>query len=204
VDVPDEFTMAFWVRPQVLSSINYFLNAFNRVYVYSQQVTQINKVSFIYKVGPTSGAADVVEPVYNQVNRVVETNSWNYIAISLRSYLNGNTQMYEQILAMSSSNMGSVLQAGYDNSKPVKSYSYFSNSIYLGAFNDIEPQSFTGFMKEFKLFTKFHGFKQMQDEQLRMYRYYSYDDPHLVAYWKLSEPYIHTDIEYTIKDYSIN
>lgn len=44
----------------------------------------------------------------------------------------------------------------------------------------------------------------MQDEQLRMYRYYSYDDPHLVAYWKLSEPYIHTDIEYTIKDYSIN
>jgi hypothetical protein len=37
-----------------------------------------------------------------------------------------------------------------------------------------------------------------------MYRYYSYDDPHLVAYWKLSEPYIHTDIEYTIKDYSIN
>jgi hypothetical protein len=80
-------------------------------------------VSFIYKVGPTSGAADIVEPVYNQINRVVETNSWNYIAISLRKYLNGNTQMYEQILAMSSSNMGSVLQAGYDNSKPVKSYS---------------------------------------------------------------------------------
>jgi|LauGreDrversion4_2_1035121.scaffolds.fasta_scaffold14029_2 hypothetical protein len=37
-----------------------------------------------------------------------------------------------------------------------------------------------------------------------MYRYYSYDDPHLVAYWKLSEPYVNTDIEYTIKDYSIN
>jgi len=65
---------------------------------------------------------------------------------------------------MSSSNMGSVLKAGYDNTKPVKPYSYFSNSIYLGAFNDIEPQSFTGFMKEFKLFTKFHSFMQMQDE----------------------------------------
>ena len=54
------------------------------------------------------------------------------------------------------------------------------------------------------MFTKFHGFKQMQDEQLRMYRYYSYDDPYLVAYWKLSEEYQPTDIEYTIKDYSIN
>jgi len=37
-----------------------------------------------------------------------------------------------------------------------------------------------------------------------MYRYYSYDDPNLVAYWKLTENYLPTDIEYTIKDYSIN
>jgi hypothetical protein len=37
-----------------------------------------------------------------------------------------------------------------------------------------------------------------------MYRYYSYDDPNLVAYWKLSEEYQPTDIEYKIKDYSIN
>jgi hypothetical protein len=59
-------------------------------------------------------------------------------------------------------------------------------------------------LKEFKLFTIFHGYKQMQDEQLRMYRYYSYDDPNLVAYWKLSENYLPSDIEYTINDYSIN
>lgn len=100
--------------------------------------------------------------------------------------------------------MGIVYQAGYDNSKPATSYSLFSNTIYLGAFNDIDPQSFTGFLKEFKMFTKFHGYKQMQDEQLRMYRYYSYDDPNLVAYWKLSENYLPSDIEYTIRDYSIN
>lgn len=37
-----------------------------------------------------------------------------------------------------------------------------------------------------------------------MYRYYSYDDPNLVAYWKLSEPYNSTDITYTIYDYSSN
>lgn len=37
-----------------------------------------------------------------------------------------------------------------------------------------------------------------------MYRYYSYDDPYLVAYWKLTENYQPTDIEYTINDYSIN
>jgi hypothetical protein len=90
VDVPDEFTVAFWVRPQVLSTINYFLNAFNRIYVFSQQVTQINKVSFVYKVGPSNNVADNVEPVYNEANRVVEVNNWNYIAISMRTYLDGN------------------------------------------------------------------------------------------------------------------
>jgi hypothetical protein len=37
-----------------------------------------------------------------------------------------------------------------------------------------------------------------------MYRYYSYDDPSLVAYWKLTENYLPTDIEYTVNDYSIN
>lgn len=37
-----------------------------------------------------------------------------------------------------------------------------------------------------------------------MYRYYSYDDPYLVAYWKFTENYLPTDIEYTIRDYSIN
>lgn len=42
----------------------------------------------------------------------------------------------------------------------------------------------------------------MQDERLRLYRYYSYDDPNLVSYWKLNETYTATDIEYRINDYS--
>lgn len=105
---------------------------------------------------------------------------------------------------MAQTNMGIVYQGGYDNTKPKTTYTLFSNTIYLGAYNDIEPQSFTGLIKEFKLFSKFHGYKQLQDEQLRMYRYYSYDDPNLIAYWKLAENYLPTDIEYTIRDYSKN
>ena len=44
----------------------------------------------------------------------------------------------------------------------------------------------------------------MQDEMLRLYRYYSYDDKNLVAYWKLSENYTSSDIQYIIHDYSMN
>jgi hypothetical protein len=83
-------------------------------------------------------------------------------------------------------------------------YGYFSNIIYLGAYSDISPQSFTGYLKEIRFFTTYHGIYQMNDEAARLYRLYSYDDSKLVAYWKLSEPYTSTDLEYTINDYSIN
>jgi len=42
----------------------------------------------------------------------------------------------------------------------------------------------------------------MADEAIRMYRLYSYDDPKLVSYWKLTEGFNSSVIEYTIKDYS--
>lgn len=42
----------------------------------------------------------------------------------------------------------------------------------------------------------------MSDEAIRMYRLYSYDDPHLVSYWKLTEGFNSSIIEYTLRDYS--
>lgn len=42
----------------------------------------------------------------------------------------------------------------------------------------------------------------MADESIRLYRLYSYDDPNLIAYWKMTEDYASTDIEYVLKDYS--
>lgn len=44
----------------------------------------------------------------------------------------------------------------------------------------------------------------MQAENQRLYRLYSYDDPLLVAYWKLDESYQADDIFYVINDYSSN
>ena len=44
----------------------------------------------------------------------------------------------------------------------------------------------------------------MVTDQAKLYRLYSYDDQTLISYWKLSEPYDNTDVEYTINDYSSN
>ena len=57
-------------------------------------------------------------------------------------------------------------------------------------------------MKEVRVFTKYHSLALMSDEAIRMYRLYSYDDPYLVSYWKLTEGFNSSIIEYTLKDYS--
>lgn len=49
--------------------------------------------------------------------------------------------------------------------------------LYIGAYSDSSPQSFSGYMKDIRVFTIYHGLAQMADEATRGYRYYSYDDP---------------------------
>lgn len=44
----------------------------------------------------------------------------------------------------------------------------------------------------------------MASDATRLYRLYSYDDPTLVAYWKLTEGYNSSVIYYTLYDYSFN
>ncbi len=95
-------------------------------------------------------------------------------------------------------------EAANDATNLVTFYPFFINTIYLGAHSDSTPKSFTGYLKEFKFLTAYHSIAQMQDEKLRLMRWYSYDDDHLVAYWKLNEAYSATDIEYEIHDYSKN
>lgn len=45
-----------------------------------------------------------------------------------------------------------ALNAGYSNTLPYVNYASFSNIIYLGADSDISPGSFTGYLKEVKIF----------------------------------------------------
>lgn len=94
--VPDEFTIAFWVRPTMLLAKSYFVSAFNRIFVRAQSSNQ--NVQFLFRTGP--GTNDFIEPIYIDANRKVLMDGWNYIAISFRSFLDLNVQRYEQVLAM--------------------------------------------------------------------------------------------------------
>src|SRR3569833_1729329 len=81
--MPNELTIAFWVRPTQLNSVSYFVNAFNRITV--SAASSNNYVFFSYKTSPTSS----IQPVYNPTSsqRQISLNSWNYISVSIRTYL---------------------------------------------------------------------------------------------------------------------
>ena len=59
---------------------------------------------------------------------------------------------------MAQGNFGTVYNAGYKNTDIVVDYSQFTNSFFLGANSDISPMSFTGYLKEVKFFSVYHGF----------------------------------------------
>jgi|LauGreDrversion4_2_1035121.scaffolds.fasta_scaffold11210_3 hypothetical protein len=40
IDVPEEFTIAVWVRPSILLTKSYFFNAFNRIFLRCQNSDQ--------------------------------------------------------------------------------------------------------------------------------------------------------------------
>lgn len=58
--VPEEFTIALWVRPMALLSKSYFVNAFSRIQILASDSNKA--VQFKYKIGPNP--TDVVEPNY--------------------------------------------------------------------------------------------------------------------------------------------
>ncbi|CDW88139.1 neurohypophysial n-terminal domain containing protein [Stylonychia lemnae] len=198
-EMPQQYTIGFWVRPIALNTDSYFINAYGRVFVKAQSSTQ--RVFFSFK----SGSNTFVEPVYtNDAKQRVSLNTWNYVVVAQKTANINNVLKFEQQLAISNTNMGQVQSAGFDNTKTFVKYPNIQNIIYIGAYSDQQPQSFTGYLKELKMFNKYHGFPQIQDEVLRMYRYYSFDDPNLVAYWKFTENFNANETFYRIRDYSIN
>jgi hypothetical protein len=47
-----------------------------------------------------TSATEYVEPIYTPANQKLLLDAWNYISVSLRTYLDKNTERYEQILAI--------------------------------------------------------------------------------------------------------
>lgn len=61
---------------------------------------------------------------------------------------------------MAGGNFGAVYGVGYKNTDTVVKYALFVNTIYLGADSDITPKSFSGYLKEVKFYTIYHGLAQ--------------------------------------------
>ena len=145
----EEFTISLWVFPIAFNSESFLLNAFERVHI---TASAANKLRFKY----TDSASSVLEPDYTANDIVL--NNWNYIAVSQKEIKNPTLYAYlQQTLVLATSRNAAATRVGTKADHPKPSYSFFRNSIVIGAFDETTPQSFSGSLRELKVFNKYHG-----------------------------------------------
>jgi hypothetical protein len=79
--MPDQFTVAFWVLPKELNTKSYFINFFNRGYIWSESAS--NRVFYKFIIGPNENT-DFVSPAYDTPidDNKITLSAWTYIAVS--------------------------------------------------------------------------------------------------------------------------
>ena len=79
--MPEQFTVAFWALPRELNSKSFFINFFNRGYIWSETANM--RVFYRFMTGPNE-ILDFVQPAYEtpiDANKI-SLNQWTYISIS--------------------------------------------------------------------------------------------------------------------------
>ncbi len=62
--MPEQFTVAFWALPRELNSKSFFINFFNRGYIWSETANM--RVFYKFITGPNENS-DFVQPSYDAV-----------------------------------------------------------------------------------------------------------------------------------------
>ena len=191
-----EFTLSFWFRAELFNSETYLINLFQRVFI---KVVS-NKVHFIFE----RSSGDLIEPTYSGILNQISTNTWVYVSVSqIERKVSGNYYITQKIVIANGRSTDAVEAGSSSISAPVN-YHKFVNTILIGGYNSTDFKSFTGYIKEIRLFNQFHDSPQMIVDKLRFYQIYSYDDNHLISYWRLSENFTSSDTVYKINDYSFS
>lgn len=193
-DMPTEFTISFWARADLLGTTTYLLNAFQRI--------QIKIISSAVRFAFERSANDYIEPTYISSLNTISVGKWVYIAFSQKEHKDAGIHQIKQKLVVANGRTTQAVEAGAKTDHTPATYHKFVNTIFLGGLSYSSPNSFTGYIKELKIFKQFHDSPQMINDRLRIHLVHSFEDPMMIAYWKLSENYTQADTIQTINDYS--
>ena len=126
-----------------------------------------------YEVGD-SGAQ--ISPTYDATNDTLDVTQWNFVSATLKHSKALTNEVYMQ-LSLAHGRTGTLLNAG-EASASLPTFSSFSNTISIAT-----PDSFSGYLKEFRFFSKFHSLDQLAVDKLKIYQPYTYDDKNIIAHW---------------------
>ena len=178
IAVPEEYTISFWIKPTG-TFLSYgrdstILNLFDVIKIY---ITTSDKIR--YEVGDSGSH---ISPTYDSANDTLDLTQWNFVSATLKHIKTSpNNEVFIQ-LSLAHGRTGTLLKAG-EAYVQLPTFSTFSNTIILGGSSISTPESFSGYLKEFRFFNKFHSFDQLAVDQLKIYQPYNYDDKNIIAHW---------------------
>lgn len=78
----EEFNIAFWVMPTDLNPQSYFINLFERAYVWAESAS----TRLYYKFVTGSDVSNFIQPNNPALvsNQMIQLSNWNYVSISQR------------------------------------------------------------------------------------------------------------------------
>jgi hypothetical protein len=189
-----EYTLSFWARAEQLSTETFLINMFDRVHI---KIVS-SKVEFLFE----NSAGVYIEPTYIGTLNQITLNEWFYVSVSQREHKDTGSHHIVQKLVIANGRTTDAVEAGSKTDHIPTTFQNFVNSIFIGGQSYSSPNSFTGYIKELKLFNEYHSSPQMINDRLRIHQIHSFDDPNLISNWKLSENYDVDDEFQMIFDYS--
>ena len=198
-ELPNEYTISLWFRPSG-SFIAYgrdsnIANFFDLILL---SVTVTNEVRL--SIGDTGSE---ISPTYASPNDQISTTEWNYIAVSVKTTKSATNAQLDVVLSIAPGRDGTLVKAG-EVTQNMPTLNDFVNLLFLGSKSNTVHDSFDGYLKEIRMFSKFHSFDQLTVDKLKIYKEYAYDDPNIIAHWKLDEAYNSSSSFYTLNDYSLS
>jgi hypothetical protein len=116
------------------------------------------------------------------------------VSASVRKVLDNSNYYYEIILLVDEIDVprvSNIIHYTPDSNPLLANLSDFDfqNTIIVGKTDGGTGNSFTGYIRELKLFSKFHSEEKIISDKMRENYAYSHNDPFLIAYWKFEGVY---------------
>jgi len=144
-ELPNEFTISIWMKP-ISSFIGYGRDSAisNMFDVLSLYATTNDEIRFSLGDSPI-----VITPI----TPAIDTAKWNYISVYIKTTKSATSAQMYVLVSIAPGRSGTLVKAA-EQTVNMPTFNNFKNIIHLGSMSETTPNSFDGYLKEFRIYKR--------------------------------------------------